>query len=576
MLGEGSRGRPPGLAEGVRFGDNLAPMKIALAQLNPVVGDIVGNTERIAAAIARAEAEGADLVVTGELSIVGYPPRDLLRKERFLADCAAAAEHLAQRCRRVAALVGYPRATPEGRGRPLQNVAAVLAGGAVAHLHVKNLLPTYDVFDESRYFEPGPAPRCVQLAGRRFGISICEDLWDAISLGRALYGRDPIADLQSQGATLIVNMAASPYQMGKAQLREDLFRRQARRLGVPIVYVNQVGGNDELIFDGCSSAVSAGGEVLARCKSFEEDLLLVDVDSPGGTARREELGEEMPRLSAALKLGLRDYVRKCGFGSVVLGLSGGIDSAVVATLAADALGPRNVLGLAMPSRYSSDHSLADAKALADNLGVTCRVVPIEPMHAAFEGALREVLAGGGEAAENVQARIRGTIVMAASNALGHLPLATGNKSELSCGYCTLYGDMNGGIAPIGDVLKTVVYRLGRQLNAESSRPRIPESSFTKPPSAELKPNQTDQDKLPPYELLDAILQRYVEEDQTAEKIVADGFDAATVARVIRMVDLAEYKRKQAPPVLKATARAFGTGRRMPIAQRYVPAEKWGR
>jgi NAD+ synthase (glutamine-hydrolysing) len=556
-------------------------MKLALAQMNPVVGDIAGNTERIAATIDRAEQEGADLVVFAEMSVVGYPPRDLLRKERFLAESAAAVKKLAQRCRKVAALVGFPRATPHGKGRPLQNAAALLAGGEIAHVHVKSLLPTYDVFDESRYFEPGESSRCIELGGVRVGISICEDLWDAVALGRALYGKDPVAELKAQGAQIIINMAASPYQMGKAQVREDLFRRQAHRLGLPIVYVNQVGGNDELIFDGCSCVVSAAGEVLGRAKSFEEDLLLVDLPGPAGNARptdlagraarREQLGDEMPRLSAGLKLGLRDYVRKCGFRRVVLGLSGGIDSAIVATLAADAVGASNVLALAMPSRFSSDHSLLDARELATNLGLEYRVIPIEPMHAAFEKGLAEVLAAGGEAAENVQARVRGTIVMAASNAMGHLPLATGNKSELSTGYCTLYGDMCGGIAPIGDVLKTVVYRLGRQLNAESPRPRIPERSFTKPPSAELKPDQTDQDKLPPYELLDAILQQYIEEDKTAEQIVAAGFDPVTVSRVVRMVDTAEYKRKQAPPVLKVTARAFGSGRRMPIAQRYVPA-----
>ena len=543
-------------------------MRIALAQMNPIVGDIAGNAERIAAAIERAEREGAQLVVFGELSIVGYPPRDLLRKERLIADCAAAVKALARRCRNVAALVGFPRATAHGKGRPLQNAAALLAGGQIAHVHVKTLLPTYDVFDETRYFEPGGAVQCVELGSRRLGISICEDLWDAIALGRALYGTDPVAELKRQGAQVLINMAASPYHMGKARTREDLFCRQAQRVGAPIVYVNQVGGNDELLFDGGSCAVSASGEVLARAKAFEEDLLVVDLSGPPG--RREEIGPEMPRLSAALKLGLKDYARKCGFRSAVLGVSGGIDSAVVATLAADALGPRNVLALALPSRYSSDHSLADAEELARNLGVDFRTIPIEPMHAAFEGGLAALLAGGGEAAENIQARIRGTIIMAASNALGHLALATGNKSELSTGYCTLYGDMAGGLAVIGDVLKTIVYPLAEQLNAEGSRPRIPRRSFTKPPSAELKPDQTDQDTLPPYDVLDAILRAYVEEDKTAEQIVAEGLDPLVVARVVRMVDGTEYKRKQAAPVLKVTARAFGAGRRMPIAQRYVP------
>jgi NAD+ synthase (glutamine-hydrolysing) len=543
-------------------------MKIALAQLNPIVGDIAGNVGKAAECVARAKERGAELVVFGELSVVGYPPRDLLRKEEFVADGIAAVERLAARCRGVAALVGFVRPTPERTGRSLQNAAALLADGQVKCVHVKSLLPTYDVFDETRYFEPGATGGCVELNGLRIGLSICEDLWDAAALGRQLYGTDPIARLTQEGARLIINMSASPYQMGKVATREELFGRQAARAGLPIVYVNQVGGNDELIFDGGSCVFSPKGEVLARAASFREDMLVVDTDSPG---RCEPVKDEIARLSEAIKLGLRDYVVKCGFRSVVLGLSGGIDSAVVGTLAADALGPRNVLGLAMPSRYSSDHSLTDARDLARNLGIQFQVVPVEGMHAAYEKALGDLLPPGEGrevAHENVQARIRGNIVMAVSNARGHLSLATGNKSELSTGYCTLYGDMAGGLAPIGDVLKTVVYRLAEQLNREAGSERIPGSSIAKPPSAELKPNQFDQDKLPPYDLLDDILQRYVEEDQTAEQIIAEGFDAATVRRVVRMVDAAEYKRKQAPPVLKVTGRAFGSGRRMPIAQRY--------
>jgi NAD+ synthase (glutamine-hydrolysing) len=390
-----------------------------------------------------------------------------------------------------------------------------------------------------------------------------------VALGRQLYGTDPVANLMSEGATIVVNMSASPYQMGKAALRDDLFRRQATRCGVPIVYVNQVGGNDELIFDGGSCVFSPAGEVMGRAKSFQEDLLMVDL--AGDANRCEPVEDELARLSKAIKLGLRDYVAKCGFRSAVLGISGGIDSAVVAALAADAVGPQNVLGLAMPSRYSSDHSVADAVALAKNLDIPHRIVAIEAIHSAYERVLDDVLRGGADretAAENVQARIRGNLVMAVSNACGHLALATGNKSELSTGYCTLYGDMSGGLSPIGDVLKTLVYKLADQLNREAGFERIPRSSIAKAPSAELKPNQFDQDKLPPYDLLDEILQRYIEEDKTAEQIIAEGFDAPTVHRVVRMVDAAEYKRKQAAPVLKVTARAFGAGRRMPIAQRY--------
>ena len=356
-------------------------MKIALAQFNPTVGDLAGNSAKIADFIDRAAAAGAELVVFGELSIMGYPPRDLLRKEQFVADNVAAVEALARRCTKIAALVGFVRPTPDGKGRPLQNAAAMLEGGRIRHVHVKSLLPTYDVFDESRYFQPGEPGQCVELGGRRLGISICEDLWDAEALGRELYGVDPIAALSKQGAQVIINMAASPFHVGKARLREELFSRQARRVGLPIIYVNQVGGNDELIFDGGSCLISAAGEVLGRAASFREDLLVVDVD--GGPTRCEEQVSDIASLSAALKLGLADYVRKCGFSGMVMGLSGGIDSSVTAVLAADALGPKNVTLLAMPSRYSSGSSLADAKTVAANIGAELHVLPIEPAHVAY-------------------------------------------------------------------------------------------------------------------------------------------------------------------------------------------------
>jgi NAD+ synthetase len=543
-------------------------MRIALCQFNPIVGDLSGNARRIGEMIDRASKAGADLAVFGELSLVGYPPRDLLSKERFVALCHEALEQVASHCRGIAALVGYVRANPSGKGRGLHNAAALLAEGQIRQVHVKTLLPTYDVFDETRYFEPGTTQGVFEVGALRVGVSICEDLWDAQSLGRALYPDDPIDKLVAAGAQIIVNMAASPFHMGKAAIREDLFARRAKSAEAPIVFVNQVGGNDELIFDGACSVFDAKGQLCARAASFQEDLLVVDLETMAG--RVEPQGAEIQRLWSALKMGLADYAGKCGFSSVVLGLSGGIDSAVVATLAADALGPENVVGLAMPSRYSSGHSVTDARQLARNLQVQQSVIPIEGMHEAYEKALHEVLRYGdpGVAGENVQARIRGNLVMAVSNAFGHLPLATGNKSELSVGYCTLYGDMSGGLAPIGDVLKTVVYRLARHLNDEAGTDRIPESTLTKPPSAELKPDQRDQDKLPDYETLDGILTRYVEMDETAEQIVREGFDPQTVERIVRMVDAAEYKRKQAAPVLKVTPRAFGTGRRMPIAQRF--------
>jgi len=547
-------------------------VKIALAQFNPIVGDIRGNVARMSEFIDRAKAAGTELIVFGELSVVGYPPRDLLRKEGFVADSLAGVEELARRCAGITALVGFVRPTADSTGRPLQNAAAVLANGRVESVHVKTLLPTYDVFDETRYFEPGKRPGCIEINGRRIGLSICEDLWDADALGRELYGHDPIAMLAADGAEMIINMSASPYERGKVKTREELFTRQASRRGLPILYVNQVGGNDELVFDGTSCAISPDGEVIARAKGFQEDLL--DVDPAGGPQRIEELGGQLERLSAALKLGLKDYVRKCGFSSVVLGSSGGIDSAVVATLAADAIGPENVYSLAMPSRYSSDHSLADAESLARNLGIHYQAVPIEPMHSAYEASLEGLLSGGSLdiAGENIQARIRGALVMAVSNAFGHLPLATGNKSELSTGYCTLYGDMCGGLAPIGDVLKTVVYKLAEQLNAETGSNRIPRGIITKAPSAELKPDQLDLDKLPPYPLLDEVISRYIEGDRTARQIIDEGFAPDVVNRAVRMVDANEYKRKQAAPAIKVTTRAFGTGRRMPIAQRYVQGE----
>ncbi|MFP4354047.1 MAG: NAD+ synthase [Phycisphaerae bacterium] len=544
-------------------------MRIALCQYNPIVGDIETNSRRMCRMLDQARSAGAELAVFHELSLVGYPPRDLLAKDGFVSQNRQAVEQLAGHCKDIAALVGFVGENPEQVGRPLINAAALLAQGRVAHVHAKTLLPTYDVFDETRYFQPGSQPGVIEFKGWKLGISVCEDLWDAESLGRALYQDDPIGRLIDAGADVVINMAASPFHMGKAATREKLFARQARRARAGIVYVNQVGGNDELVFDGASCVFGHDGQVQARAKSFAEDMLVYDIESdqPG---RIEPLEPEIARLSAALKLGLGDYVTKCGFSSVVLGLSGGIDSAVVATLAADAVGPENVLGIAMPSRYSSEHSIKDAKDLAENLGIGWQVFQIEPIHAAYEQALAGALDGPGAevAEENIQARIRGNLVMAMSNAQGYLPLATGNKSELSVGYCTLYGDMSGGFAPIGDVLKTVTYRLAGQLNDEVGSSRIPESTITKPPSAELKPDQVDQDKLPPYEILDEILRGYVEQDLTADTLIKQGFDAATVLRIVRMVDLAEYKRKQAAPVLKVTPRAFGSGRRMPIAQRF--------
>ncbi len=542
-------------------------MRLALAQLNPIIGDIDGNVAKMAAAIDQAASEGAELVVFGELSVCGYPPRDLLLKDHFVQDNLDAIDRLADHCKHIAALVGYVKPNDSPTGRALHNAAALLGEGRILGTHVKTLLPTYDVFDETRYFHPGPAPKPLTLGTMRIGVTICEDLWDPAGLGRDLYADDPMARLAALEADILVNMSASPYQLTKHATRRQLLARRATRLGKPIVYVNQVGGNDELIFDGASCAVDADGRLLAQCGDFAEEVRVVDLDAPAEPVGAIRTG--MASLKAALELGLGDYVSKCGFSKVILGLSGGIDSAIVAVLAADALGPANVVAVAMPSRHSSDHSVTDAEKLAANLGIDYRVIGIEPMHAAFESALAESF-GGREpnvAEENIQARTRGMIVMALSNKFGWLPLATGNKSELSTGYCTLYGDMCGGLSVIGDVPKTIVYNLCRHVNHAAGGERIPDSIITKPPSAELKPDQVDQDSLPAYDVLDGILERYIERELNTRAIIAEGFDADVVRRVIGLVDRTEYKRRQAPPVLKVTGRAFGVGRRLPIAQR---------
>jgi NAD+ synthase/NAD+ synthase (glutamine-hydrolysing) len=549
-------------------------MKIALAQIDPTVGDIAGNTAKIIEHVRRAEKAGADLVVTPELSILGYPPRDLLLKTSVVAQCAEAVQAVADASHKAATIVGYPVPNTTSAGRPLYNACAVVRDGKIIGQRFKSLLPTYDVFDETRYFEPGASAELTILDQLPLGISICEDLWnDEKFLERTLYHVNPIEQLAAAGAGMLINISASPFVLGKDEFRHQLFGHQAKRWNIPIVYVNQVGGNDELVFDGNSAVFDQNGNLLAQAKDFEEDLLIVDLAVPGsGHIHTPRKG--IASIHAALVLGLRDYVRKCGFKSVVLGLSGGIDSAVVAALAADALGPQNVLGISLPSRYSSEHSKSDAQVLAERLGVRFETIPIEGVHHALEGTLAPLFAATqpGLAEENMQARIRGNILMALSNKFGHLLLTTGNKSEVATGYCTLYGDMCGGLAVISDVPKMMVYELARYINKvarEAGKPEpIPESTITKPPSAELKPNQKDQDSLPPYEMLDAILQRYVEEEKSVWQIIDEGFDKATVLRVARMVDLNEYKRKQMAPGIKVTSRAFGFGRRMPIAQRY--------
>lgn len=542
-------------------------MQIALLQLNPLIGDFEGNARKIADALCKAEAAGASIAVASELSLVGYPPRDLLDRPEFVRQALRWSEWLCERSRDVALIFGSLGQTPQGG---LSNDAIVARRGAEVARARKVLLPNYDVFDERRYFEAGTALVSGKLAGLRCTLSICEDAWARAPQLDARYAKDPFSDVGPENTDLIINLSASPFTLPKLTQRPLLFSDLARRCGVPVAMVNQVGGNDELIFDGRSAVFSATGELLAQAKMFDEDLLLAELDRP---ARIEAADVDEPAAAYhALVLGVRDYTRKCGFQKAVLGLSGGIDSALVATLAADALGPENVIGVAMPTRYSSEHSLNDARALADALGIQFRQVNIDPIFASYLEHLEQPVNALGAARpgdvtwENVQARIRGATIMAISNRTGALPLTTGNKSELGVGYCTLYGDMVGGLAVISDVPKTMVYRISRWVN--SVKARIPENSLTKPPSAELRPDQKDEDSLPPYDVLDPILEGYVEDQLSPAELVARGFDEQAVTRVVGLVRGSEYKRRQAAPGLILTRKAFGSGRRVPVAQGY--------
>ncbi len=542
-------------------------MKIALVQLNPTVAAVAHNVDKMTAAASDAIQAGADLLVFPEQAILGYPAKDLLlRRDVIAANLNALNDFAAGLPGTVAAIVGFAEPNTAASGRPLSNAAAFIANGVVQTVYRKRLLPTYDVFDESRYFQPaGPQP-LITLGKQRLGVSICEDLLAERMDGKPLYDVDPLAEQVAAGADLLINISASPFVIGKQRWREALMCSYARRLGRSICYVNQVGGNDELLFDGASCVVNAAGEVCARAVSFAEDVLVVDLEHLDTPPQHEHLvGPACIR--AALVMGLRDYVRKCGFERVVVGLSGGIDSAVTAAIAAEALGAGQVHGVAMPSRFSSDHSVADARRLAQNLGIAFSIIPIEPMHAAFEAQLCETFADSepGIAEENIQARCRGVTLMALSNKFGGLVLSTGNKSELAVGYTTLYGDMAGGLALISDVPKTMVYALAEAINRSAGAELIPRNTIEKPPSAELKPDQTDQDTLPSYDVLDAILERYEERLMSVDEIVADGFDRATVEQMTRLIARSEYKRQQAAPGLKITSKAFGFGRRMPIA-----------
>jgi len=548
-------------------------MKIALLQINPTVGDLAGNSRLILDALRRAQDAGASLAVTPELALAGYLPRDLLLSGDFVARAWDAVRALARDAASLpAVLVGLPEPNPSDEGRPLFNSAVLLRHGEVGQRFRKALLPTYDVFDEDRYFEPFHGPQILEHGGRRLGITICEDIWnDRDFWRRRRYHHDPIEELVRAGADAILNLSASPFTAGKHVRREEMLGAMAHRHRVPVAYVNQYGGNDDLVFDGRSCVFGAAGHPVARGRSFDADVVICDLDHLQRIAAPTDVDVES-EIWRALVLGTRDYTRKCGFSRVVLGLSGGIDSAVTAVIAADALGPSQVLGVLMPSPYSSRGSVEDSLALAKNLGIETMTLPIEPAMHAYDEMLADAFRGqdAGVAKENLQARIRGALLMALSNSRGAMLLTTGNKSELSVGYCTLYGDMSGGLAVIADVPKTMVYRIAHWRNADARTSIIPQSTLTKAPSAELRPNQTDQDSLPPYDVLDEILRRHIEQHEPAETIVAAGFDRATVARVLRLVRLAEFKRKQAAPGLKVTDRAFGTGWRMPIAA--VPPE----
>ena len=550
--------------------ERTTSVKIALLQINPTVGDLSGNAGLIADSARQAAGRGAELAVTPELALVGYLPRDLLLSAAFVERSWNELQTLA---RALAGgpptLVGLPEPNRSDQGRPLYNTAAFISGGRVERCFRKSLLPTYDVFDEDRYFEPVEGAQILELGGHRLGISICEDVWnDRDFWRRRRYHHDPIEELAGAGADAILNLSASPFTAGKHRLREEMLGSLARRHRLPVAYVNQFGGNDDLVFDGRSCMFDRSGEPTARGRAFADDVVVCDLygGSPIGPATDLVPESEIWR---ALALGTRDYARKCGFARVVLGLSGGIDSALTAAIAVEALGAANVLGVLMPSPFSSRGSVDDSLALAKNLGIETLTLPIETAMQAMDETLADAFRGTARdvTEENIQARIRGNLLMALSNKRGALLLTTGNKSELAVGYCTLYGDMSGGLAVIADVPKTMVYRVARWLNDSSASPVIPEAILTKAPSAELRPNQTDQDSLPPYDVLDDILQRHIERHEPADDIIAAGFDPATVHRVLRLVRAAEFKRKQAAPGLKVTDRAFGTGWRMPIAAR---------
>jgi NAD+ synthase (glutamine-hydrolysing) len=541
-------------------------VKIALGQINPTVGDFDANAAKIADVSRRAKAAGASLVLFPELSICGYPPRDLVERRFFVERNRTAVERVAKDTRGIAVICGLVTAADASTGKSVMNSAALLKDGEIAFVQSKMLLPTYDVFDEVRNFAPAKSQKLFPLYGKQLALTICEDAWnDKQFWNKRLYTFDPVEALLQAGGNLLLNISASPFWMGKRELRREMLAAMARKYNVTVAMVNQVGGNDSLIFDGSSVVFNPSGKIIAQGKSFEEDVILFDSDRLTGEIHEQISGDD-PSVYAALVLGTRDYVRKCGFQQVIVGLSGGIDSALTATIAADAVGPENVIGVGMPGPYSSQGSVEDARTLAGSLGIRFELLCITDIVENYRKTLAKVFSGRQEdvTEENIQSRARGMLLMALSNKFGAIVLSTGNKSELGVGYCTLYGDMVGGLGVISDVPKTMVYRLSRYVN--SRRAVIPESSLEKPPSAELRPGQMDSDSLPPYDVLDVILEDYVEESRSPEEIAeAHRFDISLVRNVIRMVERSEYKRQQAAPGLKISAKAFGYGRRFPIA-----------
>ena len=553
-------------------------MRIALAQINNTVGDLEGNTRKILDFARRGKNVGADIVVFPELSLTGYPPRDLVEKSSFLERTEVALQRIAAESAALGTtlVVGYVGASPKSSAIHAQNAAAVLEQGRVVFRQCKMLLPNYDVFDEARFFQPAASQDIWTICGTKVALAICEDAWnDKQFWERRRYSRDPIEELVKKGAEIVISINASPWNIGKRKQREDIFRATVARFGLPIVYVHMVGGNDQLVFDGTSFVMTADGQIAARARSFAEDLILFDTATGAGDHHQDAFSDDEAAYEA-LVLGTCDYIRKCGFRKVLVGLSGGIDSALVAAIAVDAVGTENVTGIGMPGPYSSEHSLTDARLLAENLGIRFEVVPIKCGYEAMIRTLQPLFAGlqPDTTEENLQSRLRGMVLMALSNKFGSLVLTTGNKSEIAVGYCTLYGDMCGGLAVISDVPKTMVYRLARIANcryrAKGATPPIPENTLIKPPSAELRPDQKDTDSLPEYEVLDAILAGYIERYESVPQIAArENIPEDLVRDIVRKVDRNEYKRQQAAPGLRITPKAFGVGRRFPIAHRFT-------